>query len=255
MLTIQKTWPEKIGLIDSGIGGLSLLKSLLPYPEIHSYYYIADTAFFPYGNKTTHQLLERARLMVERLQKSDVSTIVIACHTLSATVLSTLQQEYPHITFIDMLLPTIKAAYTTSTTKQIGVIATQATIDQQIHKNYFSALYPDATLLPLATPELATLIESNAAQKTIKQYLQNHLNVFTATDTLLLGCTHYAFMYNTIQELLPKTQLISAHALLQIPATDDVMQKKIVITSSNNQTFTKTIEPFLPNTAFLLETL
>lgn len=254
MLNGQKTWPEKIGLIDSGIGGLSLLKSLLPYPEIHSYYYIADTAFFPYGNKTTHQLLERARLMVERLQTSDVSTIVIACHTLSATVLSTLQQEYPNITFIDMLLPTIKAAYTASTTKKIGVIATQATIDQQIHKNYFSALYPDATLLPLATPKLATLIEKNTPQKTIKQYLQNHLNTFASADTLLLGCTHYAFMFNIIKELLPETCLISAHELLQIPATD-ILHKKVIIASSNNVLFKKTIKPFLPHTTFLLENL
>lgn len=209
----MKTALRKIGFIDSGVGGFSVLNTLahtLPADEI---YYLADAAHLPYGQKTHAFLLERGRTMTLFLQELGVTTIFIACHTLSATVLNLLQAEFPQITYIDMVPVTISAALAASNTKRIGIMATQATINSGMHKRLLLAQDPLATVIEQACPQFVPLIENSSTTdselaEVIHAYLENFAT--ERIDTIILGCTHYWFIQKQLQTIAPAIAFISA---------------------------------------------
>jgi len=203
---------EKIGIFDSGIGGLSILKVLLD-SEYSNFVYAADTAYLPYGEKTPEVLIERGHVVTQLFLKQNITTIVVACHTSSATTLPTLQKAYPHVTFIDMLLPTITAACNTTKNNCVGVFATAATIKSGVHKTLLHSLKPNITVIEQACPLLVGLIENgNSTPQEIEKTLQDYLAPIIAAkaDTLILGCTHYAFLKESLKNLVPELMLVCA---------------------------------------------
>lgn len=234
---------KKIGIFDSGIGGLSILKVLL-----QSYYtdfvYIADTAYLPYGEKSPEVLIERGHVVTQLFLKQGITTIVVACHTSSATTLPTLQKAYPHVTFIDMLFPTITAACNITKNNSVGVFATAATIKSGVHKILLHSLNPNITVIEQACPLLVPLIENeNSTKQEINRTLQSYLAPIIAeqADTLILGCTHYAFLKDFIKELAPQLQLVCAdqEAALRFANVPEGNKKRVTFLVSGDKAIFK----------------
>ena len=174
----------RVGLFDSGIGGLTVLKSLIErYPD-NEYIYFGDTANLPYGSKSTEELKKMAKHNVELLLSFNVDLVVIACGTVSSNCLEYLKSNY-NIPIIDIISPTINYLNNTKY-NGIGVIATDATINSHIFKNNINK-----NIYEIATPKLVPLIENNNLNN-IDNVLDEYLNLYKdKIDILVLGCTHY----------------------------------------------------------------
>ncbi len=232
--------PVRIGIFDSGAGGLSILNALLQlYP--FEFVFFADTAHLPYGQKSPDYLLERGKVIARFFLSHNITTVIVACHTFSATVLHLIRELFPTITFIDMLPPTIHAAAYVTRNKKIAVLATSATIESHIHKRLCAQWYPDFLMSEQACPLLVPLIEADNVDETeLKKTVQLYVDFLKIgqQDTCILGCTHYAFIASLVQECVPAVQVISAHLLMEVlfygpPYTNDNEQgSRFFITGS-----------------------
>ena len=158
MIIINKL-PQKIGIFDSGIGGISILNKLLQ-SHVSDFLYVADTAYLPYGNKSAKLLQKRSKMITQFFISQKITTIVIACHTSSATTLCFLKKNFPQVTFIDMIPPTINQACIVSENKKVGLIATHATIKTHAHKKYLHKINSNIMLYEQPCPLLVPMIES-----------------------------------------------------------------------------------------------
>lgn len=201
----------------------------------------------PYGTKSRKVLIERGRVVTQTLLSYGIDTIVIACHTSSANCLEALKKEFPDVTFIDMLLPTLYQAQAITRNNKVGVIATEATIASQAHKKLAAMHIPGVTLFDQACPLLVPLIESFSSTyeekiKALNEYLTPLIT--HNIDTLILGCTHYAFLEKEIRALAPDIALVSASSCIeqiQPPHTKGT----ITIVTSGCQNYSDSILHFL----------
>ena len=185
----------RIGIFDSGIGGLTVLKTLInKYPN-NEYIYYGDTLNLPYGTKTKEQLLELSDKDVKFLINKNVDIIIIACGTVSSNCLDYLNNKY-NIKIFDIISPTLEYL-NNSNYQNIGVIATNRTIDSHIFKNNLNK-----NIYEINTPELVPIIESDNLdnlENILDKYLKEYKNKI---DILVLGCTHYPIIYNNINKYL-----------------------------------------------------
>lgn len=181
----------RVGVFDSGIGGLSVLKNLYKHYPNNEYIYYGDTLNLPYGNKTKQELEILSSKDVEFLLSKDVDIIFIACGTVSSNCIDYLKNKY-NIPIYDIITPTINYL-NNSSYQNIGVIATNATIDSHIFKNNVKK-----NIYEIKTPDFVPLIEGNDKKKlvnTIDNYLSKYKNKI---DALVLGCTHYPLIKENI---------------------------------------------------------
>lgn len=183
----------KIGVFDSGIGGLSVLKSLLKKYPNNEYIYYGDTLNNPYGNKTKEKLFKLAINDMDFLIDKKVDMIVIACGTISSTYYRDLLDKYT-LPIYDIISPTIKRL-NDSEYKNIGIIATHNTINTHIFKNNIKRM-----VFEIETPKLVPLIENNQLDK-IETVLSEYLEPYKdKIDCLVLGCTHYPIIIDEIDK-------------------------------------------------------
>ena len=210
VITISRT--ETIGIIDSGVGGLSVANGLIHLLPSHNFVYVADAAHLPYGQKSTEYLIERASRITKFLENQGIGTIVVACHTLSATALPFLKELFPHIQYIDLVPPTIDQALHNTKNKKIGIMATSATIASNLHKKLLLQADNSVEVFEQACPLFVQLIEQRATTDqlipAIYTYLQPLLDEHV--DTIILGCTHYPFIQRLLEEAAPQITFISA---------------------------------------------
>lgn len=215
LVAILRNLPSHIGVVDSGIGGISALNALAK-SGIQHVVYVADTAYLPYGQQPYNVLLERAQKITEFLLQRNITTIVIACHTLSATVLAELQKLYPTVTFVDLLVLTVLSVVNVTTIGNIGVLATQNTVQSQRFPAMICQFNPRARIIQQACPDFVPLLEAPVPDmvlidEAIERYLEPIMNA--NIDTLVLGCTHYAFLSDRIQKRLSfSCVLVSAYS-------------------------------------------
>ena len=177
----------RVGLFDSGIGGLTVLKSLIKRYPNNEYIYFGDTLNLPYGSKNKEELKKLAKFNVDFLLRFNVDIIIVACGTVSSNCLDYLKDNYD-IPIIDIISPTIKYL-NNSDYNNIGVIATEATINSHIFKNNIKK-----NVYEIATPKLVPLIESNNLVN-INNILDDYLDKYKdKIDILVLGCTHYPLL-------------------------------------------------------------
>ena len=185
----------RVGLFDSGIGGLTVLKTLIKKYPLNDYIYFGDTKNMPYGSKSIDKLKKLARQNVEFLLRFNVDVIVIACGTVSSNCLSYLKKLYD-IKIIDIISPTINYL-NNSNYNNILVMATDATINSHIFKNGINK-----NIYEVATPKLVPMIESNKLDN-IGIVLEDYLSLYkNKIDSLVLGCTHYPLLKNEISNVI-----------------------------------------------------
>lgn len=193
-----------IGVFDSGIGGLSVLKELVATLAGEQFIYLGDTARLPYGTKTPEVILRYTRENTEFLLAKGIKMLVVACNTSSAIALERIAGEtiVPVIGVID---PGARAAAKVSRTGKIGVIATEATIASGAYTRAIQKFRPKAEIYTRACPLLVPLVEegfldNEIAEKTVAYYLES-LKA-SGIDTLLLGCTHYPLLREMFHRVL-----------------------------------------------------
>lgn len=206
----------KIGLFDSGLGGLIVTHSLIQAMPQYDYVYLGDTARVPYGNRSQEVIYAFTRSAVDHLFSLDCQLVILACNTASAEALRRIQQEYlpehyPGRRVLGVLIPAAEAAVATTKNGKVGVIATQGTVDSGAYLREIHKLAPEITIFQQAAPLLVPLVENNALQYA-PPILADYLRplVEGGIDTLILGCTHYPLMKQLVQKCLPDTaQLVS----------------------------------------------
>jgi glutamate racemase len=201
-----------IGVFDSGLGGLTVLRAFLRNLPQHDYLYLGDNARTPYGNKSRDVIYEYTRQAVEFLFERGCILIILACNTTSAKALRKIQQEwlpshYPDRRVLGVVIPHAEAAVEATRYGRIGVIGTRATIESRVYEQELGKLRNDLKVYGLACPLLVPLVEEGwvgrpETNRILKKYLR-HLKD-RKMDTLILGCTHYPFLQKDIERIMGK---------------------------------------------------
>ena len=195
---------QPIGVFDSGIGGMTVLKELLEHLPNESFVYFGDTARVPYGNKSPATVRrfssENVRLLLER----GVKMIVVACNTATAEALPQLQSEF-QVPVVGVIEPGVRAAIAATKSHHIGVIGTLGTIRSEAYQKGIVARMPDATVVGKPCPLFVPLVEEGwidtpVTRLVAEQYLVPFLDLHI--DTLVLGCTHYPLLKPVIADVL-----------------------------------------------------
>jgi glutamate racemase len=194
-----------IGFLDSGVGGLTVVRQLfrqLPNEEV---IYIGDTARMPYGPRPAEEILRFTWDMVNFLLAKNVKMIVFACNTATAVALDTIRAQVD-VPVVGVILPGANAAVQQTKTGKIGVIGTQATIKSNSYVNALHARSSELEIVSLACPAFVPLVESGdfdnyASRRIVSETLQPLIG---KVDTLILGCTHYPLLAEQIQAVMGK---------------------------------------------------
>ncbi len=187
---------NKIGIFDSGVGGLTVLKSLSDKYKCIDYIYIGDNKYCPYGDKTKEELLNYAKRIVNYFIEKGISIIVIACNTSCSQTLYELKQIYKNITFIGVIDSTIDI-FLKSKKNNVLVIGTSATINSNIYESKIKEKNNNIKVTNLATPKLVPLIENmEMTKKVLNEYLKPYNNI----DSIILACTHYKLIEKEIDK-------------------------------------------------------
>jgi len=193
---------KSIGVFDSGIGGLTIVKAIQQLLPNESIVYFGDTAHLPYGDKSPELLKKYARQITGFLKENNVKLIVIACNTASAVAKEVVIETAGDIPVVDVIQPAVKLAVETSSRKKIAVIGTKTTIASHVYREAINKLSNEAIVIEKATPLLAHLIEEGWANNTIsKQVIEAYLTDtgFSDIDSIILGCTHYPLIKETVK--------------------------------------------------------
>lgn len=193
-----------IGVFDSGIGGLTVVREIMRQIPNEKIVYFGDTARVPYGNKSKETVTRFSRQIVRFLMAHEVKTIVVACNTVSAYSLDTLENEVD-IPMIGVVKPGAKIAAETTRNGKIGVIATEATIGSKIYTQYIKQLKQGVTIWGKACPLFVPLVEEGLLQDPVtdeiaRRYLSELIDL--DIDTLILGCTHYPLIRHTVGKIM-----------------------------------------------------
>lgn len=202
---MRESQSSRIGVFDSGVGGLTVLREIyrqLPYESI---LYFADTARLPYGIRSPEEILQFVREILLWMTEQRVKMVIMACNTSSALALEIVQAEFS-FPILGVILPGARAAVHTG--KRIGVIATPATADSNAYGNAIAEIDATAQVWQVGCPDFVPLIEQNRiydpyTKRVAIEYVQPLLE--RNIDTLVYGCTHYRHLAPIFQSILPRT--------------------------------------------------
>ena len=194
-----------IGIFDSGIGGLSVFREIRKVLPEQSYVYYSDNAHCPYGEKSREYIIDRARAITRFLLEKGCEIIVVACNTATAAAISTLREEFP-IKFIGME-PAIKPAAQSTKTGVVGVLATAGTLKATKYIDTRARWAQNVSIVEHIGQGFVELVEKGIttgpeAETTVRTSLTPLLDA--GADMIVLGCTHYPFLSNTIKKIASK---------------------------------------------------
>ncbi|EIJ79087.1 glutamate racemase [Bacillus methanolicus PB1] len=197
---------QPIGIIDSGVGGLTVAKEVmrqLPHEQI---FYLGDTARCPYGPRTSDEVKTFTWQMTSFLLEKNIKMLVIACNTATAVALDEISRELP-IPVIGVIHPGARTAIKVTKNRRIGVIGTEGTVRSGAYEKALKSINRHVTVKSLACPKFVPLVESGeyfgpVAKKIVAETLLPLRN--KGLDTLILGCTHYPLLEPLIKNFMGK---------------------------------------------------
>jgi len=217
-----------IGVFDSGIGGLTVVRSLMERLPFENIIYFGDTARVPYGIKSVETINRYAAQITEFLIKKDVKLLIVACNTMAAVAYQTII-DLSTVPVLEVIDASARIATKSTRTKSIGVIGTPATINSNAYARAIHLLDKEAKVFSQACPLFVPLVEEGwfdhpATKLIVQEYLKPV--IAEQIDTLVLGCTHYPLLKPLLQDILgPQVNLIdSAEAMADIAA--DLINKQ-----------------------------
>lgn len=203
-----------IGVFDSGLGGLTVVKSLIETMPDENIIYFGDIAHVPYGTRSKEQITEYVMQDVKFLQKFDIKTIVIACNTADSIARKRVE-EICTVPVFGVVEPAARYAAETTKNNRIGIIATNATVNSGAYKTAIEKYNPDAQVFAVACPLLVPLVEEGrfrrgdeVTERVVAEYLEPLKKA--EIDTLVLGCTHYPLLMDIISDAVPGVNIINS---------------------------------------------
>ena len=192
----------QIAVFDSGVGGISVLKELIACMPQEHYLYFGDSANAPYGTRTTEEVRALTLAAVEVLYDRGIKALVVACNTATAAAIDELRQRYPDIVVIG-IEPALKMATDRFPAGHVGIMATQVTLREE-KLEHLVERFPEARVERIPAPGLVELVEQGKAQSAETQaLLERILSPYRGKlDAIVLGCTHYPFVRDTIRKIL-----------------------------------------------------
>ncbi|MES2059642.1 MAG: glutamate racemase [Patescibacteria group bacterium] len=206
----------KIGVFDSGFGGLSILKEIVEKLSQYDYVYLGDSARAPYGNRSQEEICKFTNEGVDFLFDRGALMVILACNSASSEALRRIQAEHPKVKegkkVLGVIFPAAEEAALRTVCKKIAVIGTEATISSHAFKREIQKIDGSIEVFEIATPLLAPIVEagedkSDSTKDLIGNYMQNVLD--TGADTLILGCTHYGILEEEIMKQAKGIHLVS----------------------------------------------
>ncbi|MBD2335651.1 glutamate racemase [Calothrix sp. FACHB-156] len=212
----QEPQRAPIGIFDSGVGGLTVLRQVYRQLPNESVIYFGDTARLPYGIRSQAEILQYVREILTWMQQQQVKMVIMACNTSSALALDIVRAEF-NLPILGVILPGARAAVQQG--KRIGVIATPATAKSNAYKQAILEIDPNVQVWQVGCPEFVPLIEQNRIHdpyttEVARSYLEPLIK--QEIDTLVYGCTHYPHLAPILRSLLP------SHVKLVDPAVNVV---------------------------------
>lgn len=184
-----------IGLIDSGVGGLTVARAVLDQLPNEALHYVGDTENGPYGPKPIAEVRTHALALMDELVESGVKALVIACNSASAACLRDARERYD-VPVVEVILPAVRRAMAATRNHHVGVIGTIATVTSGAYEDAFAAA-PDVTVTSAACPRFAEFVERGVTSgRQLLGLAESYLAPLNAAgvDTLVLGCTHYPLL-------------------------------------------------------------
>ncbi len=204
----------KIGIFDSGFGGLTILKKIIDYLPEYDYVYLGDNARTPYGTRSFDTVYKYTLQAVESLFELDAQLIILACNTASAKALRSIQQNdlpkiAPNRRVLGVIRPSVEVINQYTQTNNVGILATSGTVNSNSYVLEIEKLYPQINVWQQACPMWVPLVENNehkfaGADYFVKLYVNSLLKQNSTIDTVILGCTHYPLLFDKIQKYLPQ---------------------------------------------------
>ena len=227
---------KPIGVFDSGVGGLTVVKALRELLPNENIFYLGDTARVPYGNKSAETVERYALELAKMLIAENAKLIVVACNTVSSVAIPKLRTNVP-VPVIGVIEPGANAAIAMTRNRYVGVIGTRATIRSGAYENALRALNVHVRVTSVACPLLVPLIEEGLLDDkltdlTIERYLKPM--AVDGIDTLVLGCTHYPLLTGAIAcSLGDKVQIVDS-AMNCARAVKDSLDRQSLATASTS---------------------
>jgi glutamate racemase len=192
---------QPIGIFDSGIGGLTVVREVRKLLPRENIVYLGDTARVPYGNKSEETIKKFGLQDAQFLLSHNVKLIIVACNTVSSVALDYLREKIPEIPIFGVVEPGVRVAMEKSVSKKVGIIGTIATIKSEAHKRKFSS---DFVVYGKPCPLFVPLAEEGIVCGTIAEEVSEmYLSEFRGkVDTLIIGCTHYPLLKGVIKKVL-----------------------------------------------------
>ncbi|HEU4366320.1 MAG TPA: glutamate racemase [Candidatus Krumholzibacteria bacterium] len=219
---------QPIGVFDSGIGGLTVLRELLARLPGESFVYFGDTARVPYGTKSAETVQRFSRENVHLLLDRNVKMVVVACNTASSHALPMLESEFA-VPIVGVIEPGVRAAVEATRDGRIGVIGTAATVRSNAYPSKIQAKLPDAVVISQACPLFVPLVEEGWIDGPLTRMVaREYLAVYDGTgiDTLVLGCTHYPLLKGVIGEAVGKDVVLVDSAVETAREVEGVLRER-----------------------------
>ncbi|WP_318614350.1 glutamate racemase [Sporosarcina sp. YIM B06819] len=217
-----------IGVIDSGVGGLTVVKEMLNRLPNEPIIYIGDDARCPYGPRSTQEVRQYTMEMASALSKMGIKMLVIACNTATAVALDEIREHFS-FPVIGVIVPGARGAVKASETGNIAVLGTVGTINSGAYDDAIHALNPNATVYPLACPEFVPIVESGLYKSESASGIVAKALVGLAGkefDVAILGCTHYPLVQHHIQAHLPDGVNIISSAVETVSDVEQMLLLK-----------------------------
>jgi len=211
----------KIGIFDSGLGGLLVTRAIIKKLPGYDYLYLGDTKRMPYGGRTQKEIFKFTCQALDYLFRSHCKLVIVACNTASAKALRKIQREYlpkfyPDKKVLGVIIPTVEVVAKLKNISRVGILATKATVGSKTYLKEFKKLNSNIKVSQQAAPLLATLVERGAPRpitKALLVYITQLLK--TKPQAIILGCTHYSILKNQIKNIVgPKIKVIDQDKII-----------------------------------------
>ena len=223
-----------IGLFDSGVGGLTVLRSLQEVLPQENYIYLGDTARLPYGTKSKETIIRYALQCTDKLMEHNLKLLVMACNTVSSVALPALKEKYPHMDIIGVVEPGAQAACIASQKGHIAIIGTESTIRGKAYEHAILAINKHAKIVAKPSPLFVAMAEEGLIEGPLVEGIAAHYldeifkntNAANTPDTLVLGCTHFPLFKKSIQNVVGNTVTLVDSAQTTAKAVQQLLKDK-----------------------------
>jgi len=252
---------KAIGIFDSGLGGLTVLKALKQTMPNESFIYFGDIAHLPYGNKSNQSIIAYSKQIGQFLLSQNIKSLIVACNTASAIAHKKLEELFS-IPIFNVIDSCVLSAVKKTKTKHIAVIGTEATINAKAYQTKIQAIDSSLNIIVKACPLFVPIVEENLNEKNfsyeISQYYLNEI-INSNADVMILGCTHYPLLLKTIQKtvgnemkIIDSATITARHILTELSKTKllkknpNILKDKFYV-SDKPQKFNQLAKVFLNN--------